>query len=337
MQSAGYQAHSVDVTLSSDPESGASVSDNGSRMVIAMDPPLMIPSHAKHATLQCVESSIWFTSPNVSVGVNDRFDIVAPGKLWDGESVLETTLGNGQWTPAQVQSDGSLALIPETDANFPENNRWVKATVTIPPGLYDTAALNIAFEREQSQYFGRNSNGVYPVTFTENVATGGIVMDLQLGYTIVNLPATFADFIGYDAGEYGQTTDKVDGATPGIPKWYYNAAYDALPVEIYYIGGNPAKFNNINGWLIHCDLVNEGIRVNDDWSQTIMTVPISVAPGQLNFYQPQNPPVLMARHLIGQSRNIIRAWITDEKNRLIDTAGESFSFRLRLSYLVPTI
>lgn len=107
-----------------------------------------------------------------------------------------------------------------------------------------------------------------------------------------------------------------------------------LPVE--FASENQATLNQIDNYYIHCDLVNYGLGLNSAHRQIIQQVQITADPGNLNTYEPQHPLALDARHLIGQTRRVVQAYITDQAGNRIDTKGKSWSFIFRISYLVTS-
>ena len=70
-----------------------------------------------------------------------------------------------------------------------------------------------------------------------------------------------------------------------------------------------------------------------DYSQTIAQVLIDVAPGSQITYNPYNPPKVSAQELAGQLHGMARFWMTDDKNRAVNTNGESWSLRVVVSYI----
>ena len=95
---------------------------------------------------------------------------------------------------------------------------------------------------------------------------------------------------------------------------------------------NIAKFNQVNYFLIHSDLVPEGIRINGSFEQTIMQVLISVSPGSQIVSTPYNPPRISCPNLAGSFVNRAKFWLTDDKFRLVNTNGEAYSVRIAIRW-----
>jgi hypothetical protein len=98
---------------------------------------------------------------------------------------------------------------------------------------------------------------------------------------------------------------------------------------------NIARFGDIDSFLIHSDIVNGGIPINGSMSQTLAQAPIDVLPGSLITFRPRNPIRLNCSHLRHQDRNTLSFWITDQKNKSVDTNGEFWSAMIVFRYLVP--
>jgi len=107
-------------------------------------------------------------------------------------------------------------------------------------------------------------------------------------------------------------------------------------VDELFDAQNVASFNNIDYFVIHCDIVSRGIRTNDKYSQAVAQVLIEAPTGSQIIHQPQNPEEIPCNELISNKKNIINVWLTDQDNNRVDTAGENYSFRLVIYYLVPS-
>ena len=93
-----------------------------------------------------------------------------------------------------------------------------------------------------------------------------------------------------------------------------------------------AKFNQVNYFLIHSDLVSRGIRFNNTYNQTIMQVTIGVSPGSQIVSTPFNPPRVDAQNLAGATLNRVKFWLTDQQNRSVSTNGEDWSVRIAIRW-----
>lgn len=86
-----------------------------------------------------------------------------------------------------------------------------------------------------------------------------------------------------------------------------------------------AAFNQINYFLIHSDIADQGIRFNGSFNQSIGVAQIVVAPGSLNVYEPVHPATFSQNPF---KRKRMKFWLTDDQNRNVNTNGEFYSFRL---------
>jgi hypothetical protein len=99
---------------------------------------------------------------------------------------------------------------------------------------------------------------------------------------------------------------------------------------------NIPLFNTINYYLVHSDLVNRGIRVNQNYTQTISNVLINAAPNDQIQYQPFNPPSTPVYELAGVSKDSMTFWVTDDQNRPIKTA-EDWGLRVLITFDQPIV
>ncbi len=193
-------------------------------------------------------------------------------------------------------------------------------TVTIPQGLYGLSDLEEACKREYlSQVVGATDTVWF--NFIEDNSTQKVIINLpvagvQIFFDEENLVFcvnTFRDLLGI-----GPFTNVPGG---GVSTGDY-----------YQVGANVAAFNILEYFLIHCDLVTQGLRFNNAYSQIISKVSITKGPGEQIVYEPRNPPRSPSTHLIGSSKNVIRLWLTDQFNNPVNTSGEDWSCRLLIEY-----
>ena len=182
--------------------------------------------------------------------------------------------------------------------------------LTIPRGLYDLPLLNNAIQLQlENQQAKTNPSPLISISADEATAK----VNLRFNYANVqvdfNPTDTFRDILGFNAGVYSVAT-----------------APQTIPAQ------NVAKFNTINSYLIHSDLVTNGIRYNNTYNQTIGEVLIDVAPQEQINSQPFNPATSDASDLRGVKRNNVSFWLTDENNKLIDTNTEYWGARILIRY-----
>jgi len=186
-------------------------------------------------------------------------------------------------------------------------------TIVVPEGLYDIPLLNAEINR-QVQEAGRPNNEI--VIFGNAATQKTIIQILTIGTSIDFNPSdTFRDILGFDPQVIENT-----GPDP-------NALFDA---------DNIANFNQVDYYIIHTDLITHGIPTNNKKSQAVAQVLIEAPPGSQILHQPDNPPEIPANELIGNKKNLINCWLTNQDDVRISTAGEEWSFRLVLYYIVPT-
>lgn len=188
--------------------------------------------------------------------------------------------------------------------------------ITIPQGLYDLSGLNQAILRELENA-GAKIDPDPLITLTPDDATQKV--EMRFSYPTVSVDFTPddtpRDILGFNS--------QVLGPYPGAP--------------ISIIADNTAAFNTVNYFLIHSDLTNKGIRFNNNYSQTIAQVLIDVPPGSQIVSKPFNPAKINAPELGGAKRTNLRVWLTDERDRRVNTNGEYFTARIVIHYLKPYV
>jgi hypothetical protein len=215
--------------------------------------------------------------------------------------------------------------IDESNQNLTINGPDVTDTpqvynIVIPKGLYDLNGLQSAILTQLQMASPQAKQDPFSlISLSPDEATGKVI--LYLNYDTVSVDFSVANSVGPIVGFSTEPGDNPVGPFLGAP----------VPV----IADSVANFNTINSFLIHCDLAREGIRLNADYSQIVGNVLITTTPGKQIIYSPQYPPICEANHLAGSKRNQVTSWLTDDQNRGVDTNGENWSFRLRLSYFVP--
>ena len=262
----------ISLIVNSNPADGAkNLSADGSTFQVSYeDGGLQIPADALNVTISVQTANIWFSTPNIFTGVNDKM---------------------------YVTGDNTSGVL----TNF---------VLTIPRGLYDLPLLNNAIQLQlENQQAKTNPSPLISISADEATAK----VNLRFNYANVqvdfNPTDTFRDILGFNAGVYSVAT-----------------APQTIPAQ------NVAKFNTINSYLIHSDLVTNGIRYNNTYNQTIGEVLIDVAPQEQINSQPFNPATSDASDLRGVKRNNVSFWLTDENNKLIDTNTEYWGARILIRY-----
>jgi hypothetical protein len=182
--------------------------------------------------------------------------------------------------------------------------------VEIPTGLYDLNLLNASVLTQlENQQAKVTPTPLLSIGSDEATAT----VSLKFNYVNVEVdfrPAdTFRDILGFNARNV--TVSSAPFSTPG---------------------DTTAGFNTVNSFLIHSDLVSDGLRYNNTFNQTIAQVLIDVAPQEQINSQPFNPAKSHADTLRGINRNNIKFWLTDENNKLVNTNGEYWGARIVIRY-----
>lgn len=193
-------------------------------------------------------------------------------------------------------------------------NALTNYVVTITQGLYDLTTLNASIQTNlESQ--GAKISPEPVISFNPDSATQRVSMRFAYPSMSVDftLPNTFREILGFDAIIY----------------------QNLLVAPFSILAPNIASFNQVNYFLIHSDLCSRGIRFNGNYNQTISQVLIDVAPGSQIVYSPFNPAIVNAQELAGVKRTRIKFWLTDDKDRLVNTNSEYWSARFTIGYQIP--
>lgn len=189
-------------------------------------------------------------------------------------------------------------------------------TITIPQGLYDLNGLNTTILRQLEQQGAKQTPSPL-ITILGDASTNKII--IRFNYTNVEIDFTqtdtFREILGFDS--------QVLGPYVGAPT---NITADSV-----------AYFNQINYFLVHSDIVEDGILMNNTYNQIIGQVLIDVAPGSLIVSTPFNPPKINVQQLAGSFKKQFRFWITNDSNQRVDTNSEYWSARISIRWLRPFI
>jgi len=363
----------ISMIVSSDPNAGAINRDAlGSYFEVPLtDGGLEIPKNAQNVSVSVEEATIWWVVPNIITGVNDKLYITGKHKgstetgtelgfnmaevdivqtdfpsaitLTKGTAPMPTNifkvgdffrydtglLAGNSYEITNVSGDEnilSFIIAPTTDTLVSGNYDFSRVRpaniiedtfiITIPKGLYDLGGLNQAILRElENQQAQDDPNPLIVLTADEPTQK----VEIRFNYDDVSIdftqPDTPREILGFNALVYGP--------------------YTTTPENV--LAPNIAQFNQVNYFLLHSDLVNKGIRFNNNYTQTISQVLIDVPPGSQIVSTPFNPAKTNADELKGVKRTLLRFWITDENNNRIDTNGEYWSARIVIKYQMTLV
>tara|TARA_R110000772_G_scaffold53495_1_gene122398 strand:+ start:6641 stop:7498 length:858 start_codon:yes stop_codon:yes gene_type:complete len=275
----------ISIIVSSDSKTGAlSKSLDGSRFEIQLDGEgLHIPKDAMNVTVEVEEATIWWSIPNIITGENDK-----------------------------------IYIYGDSDDAVPVPQLY---TITVPQGLYDLSALNLAILSELESQGARTLDGTGASLPLISMSADSSTQKVRLRFNYPNVYVDFTqantmrDILGFNSAVYGP--------------------YAGAPQNI--LADSTAQFNTVNYFLIHSDIVSKGVRFNNTYNQTIAQVLINVAPGSQIVSTPFNPARSGANELAGSRRTNLRFWLTDDQDRAINTNNENWSARIVIHYMRPMI
>lgn len=247
---------------------------------------------------------------NVSVG-RDKFTVqLKKTILFPPEAYnirLELRQATIWWTANNIETgvNDSFRFLVSGDPSSPYD-------ITLDSGLYDISALNSAVNNALINE-GLASN---LLTFSGDNATQKVILTFSAaGQRVEWVAGSFFELCGFNTGQFVPAAGFTVGA-------YSEAA------------GSVANFSDVSSFLIHTDLVRNGIPQGDQEHLMIADIPISVAPGSQQLYQPALPIEIDCPHLRGSSVSQFSVWITDQNNRGLNFNGENFTILLIIKYMV---
>ena len=207
------------------------------------------------------------------------------------------------WTVPNITNQNNTLSIVGPDLN----DVLQTYNISLPQGLYDLSQVESAVHRALENQGAKNVPEPL-VSMLADDSTQKVIV--RLNYANVQVffgPSSPYKILGF-----------VAGTTLSRPPTNNRAPF-------------VAQFNQINSFLIHSSLVNQGLRVNNKYSSVIAQVLIDVAPGSQIVSKEFNPPRLEASNLRGKTDRV-QFWITDDQNRPVNTNGEIFTCRVSIRW-----
>jgi hypothetical protein len=200
-------------------------------------------------------------------------------------------------------------IITNVNDQFYLEHATINYQATIPQGLYDLNGLQAAMERE---------------------------------ITAVGAPAGLFNLIADDAtqkvnirlNQAGTQIDFTQSDTFRVVLGFNSQLVPPAPsVGVYnQLGDTEAKFNVVDSFLIHSDIVPRGIRTNGSFANIIDEVLIDVPPGSQIVQKNFVPTRVPANNLIGTKLKSVKMWLTDQSNNLVNTSGEFWTALVVIRY-----
>lgn len=230
----------------------------------------------------------------------------------------------------EVTSANIWFTTPNIDEIYGNNKLYVNYTdvngisttfvLEIPKGLYSISSLNQTIEHLMcsltipgtTDKFDGNS-----IVLSGDTATQKVKIQLGLYLSILTDSNLYPNNI---SSTLGFPSPDVIG-----PPTYAGQIFTATSV---------AKLNKINSYLLHGDIVKNGIQVNSIQANILTEIQLNVNPGKLLTYRPYLPYKLDGSHLKHGSRDLLTFWLTNELNEYIDMNEEDYSFSMTITYKV---
>jgi len=290
-----------DFVFSSNPANGAvNVTSKGDRFEIIMNPPLLIPLDAENVQVSVPQATVWYNTPNMFAASNS-FALQCYHPNHNNPSFLLQLL--------IVMPPGMYAGIDQVNDTFRQELETATQALSFTDATYSWEGFELPVSFAIDPITGKTL-----VQFRENPIPNPAGPASSVNFAVEN---SIAPFLGFESGATLTSINLV------------NSANNVLE----FLAPNAAKINSVNSYFIHTDLVTTGISVNGSAKQVVSQIPILVSGlGQQIKYLPPVPSVSQAPFLAGNTKTSILCWLTNEANEPVDTQGEYWDFRLRITY-----
>ena len=249
-----------------------------------------------------------------------------PANIYQNGDIIKVEATGQEYTILSITSNTTLlfscvtsnsTILPANTGNFSRlrGGTGVKdydTSIQLPQGLYDLNRLNSAIQTSLENQ-GASFTAEPVISFIADTASQRVLIRFPFPSTSIDFsrPNTFYEIVGFNQIKYGP--------------------YPAT-APISELAPNVANFNVLDYFLLCSDIGGLGLRFNSQYNQVISQVLISAAPGSQIIARPFLPARLSIPELIGATRTSIRVWLTDQRNRRVNTNGEYYSARLRIEY-----
>ena len=234
---------------------------------------------------------------------NAKLEVIQ-ANIWNNSPNISQSLGNNEFT---IYDDiGSY-------------------TATVSDGLYDVDtlydSLAVIFDNMQGTRPQAPFKDIFDFQGNESTNRLSIVFKYSAAYVyhIDWYMSTMREILGFNINSPSE---------PVIPP---NASHNTS-----ITAPDASIFNAYNSFVIHTDLVNTGIQLNNNFSQIICQLPITSNPGELETYKSSEPNIFsLCNELIGlrSAKYNVSFWLTSETNVPLDTRGEYYDLVLQISWL----
>lgn len=182
-------------------------------------------------------------------------------------------------------------------------------TITLLSGLYGLGELESFIDIEVQ----KKGFPVGTFLFIGENSTQKVILQIrQINLQVNWVAGTFFKLVGFQLNQNIPAT----GFTTGV---FSERASDI------------AQFSDLTTILIHSSL-STGTIFNGNSSDVLGTVPITAAPGSLITYYPTNIIKIPSNNLIGIQITSATFYITDQKNKLLNTNKENWNFEMTIEY-----
>ena len=302
---------------------------SGSAFEVTLDTPVTVPPGALNCSIECRSANIWFIMPNISKVFNNnrlyfRYDPSIIGGATE-ININDVEFGPGAVDPGAITVPTQPPAPPPIDLVIVPIVAVVPSTgwdyLELPDGLYSVNDLNTSLKRligykripGTLTRFSTNS-----ITISANPSTQHIVIEMDPGFILGTMQ--FENNICHTLG-----ITKLDNDSTGVQYTHDNDYWEA---------DSTAGLTPINSFLLHSDLIENGLGVNNGVANILTEIQLSGPPGSFLTYRPYLPYRLDGNHLKFSNRDTVKFYLTDDQNRPLDMFGEAYSFSIVVRYSI---
>ena len=258
-----------------------------------------------------------------------------------------------------ISPDGSQFSIQFTNPLFLPSNAYNAKLEVIQADIWNVSP-NVSEALDNNTFTIKDENGIHTVVLDDGLYDVDTVYNslaLKFDNLTVNRPSfPFKDYFSFEGNE----------ATNRMYIVFKAVASSHVDVEILWaestlrllmgfhedsptqpfsssdthdhslIAPNAAKFNAYNSFVIHSDIVNTGIQLNNNFDNIIGQIQITKDPGELESFRATQPNIFaLCNNLIGTQNGRYQATftLTSETGINLDMRGEAWTIICLFSWL----
>lgn len=191
-------------------------------------------------------------------------------------------------------------------------NPVIQYDLAIPKGLYSLQELSDEIQVQLFNFAGYPFSSAL-IELLANEATQKVQIKYNFDYITIDFTAadSLAPLLGFEYTTYTGAANS------------------------YAIAPNVAELNTTKYLIVACDLVDEGLRLNNTYDSYIARILIDADPGSQILFRPQIKTNITSLNLVGNQVTSTRVRLLDQNGDEVDTNGETFSVNVVIEADIP--